>query len=121
MNTTTRPTTGNTTYHRDGTITVWDCIQQQWVRGDNPSDDLLATMPRYERSAAIAHLNPVELADGETGHRGHAIYRTGTTTDNGRGGVVYCYAVHGPVCNFGASKRITSIAAAKEVINDWMS
>jgi len=47
--------TGNTTYHRDGTVTIWDCITQQWLRGDNPSDELLTTCPPVERARVIRH------------------------------------------------------------------
>ena len=31
-----------TTYHRDGTVTVWDVYRQQWVRTSRPSDQVLA-------------------------------------------------------------------------------
>ena len=55
MSNTDRPNTGNTTCHRDGTVTIWDCIQQAWVRGDNPSDELLATLSKDERSKVIKH------------------------------------------------------------------
>jgi Zn-finger protein len=56
MSITNRPTTGNTTYHRDGTVTVWDCIQQAWVRGNDPSDELLATLSSDEREKVINHI-----------------------------------------------------------------
>ena len=55
MTATTRPTTGRTTFHRDGTVTTWDCIAQRWVRGASPSDALLATMDRRERERVIRH------------------------------------------------------------------
>jgi Zn-finger protein len=51
----TRPRTGKTTYHRDGTVTIWDCVQQSWVRGNNPSDALLATLDNEERERMIKH------------------------------------------------------------------
>jgi hypothetical protein len=44
MTRTTRPRTGRTTYHRDGTVTIWDCMLQAWVRGSDPSDAQYATM-----------------------------------------------------------------------------
>jgi len=55
MTRTTRPNTGRTTFHRDGTITTWDCITQAWLRGADPSDALLATMDRVERARVIRH------------------------------------------------------------------
>jgi len=55
MTRTTRPTTGRTTYHRDGTVTTWDCLAQQWVRGSDPSDALLATMTEPERGRVVRH------------------------------------------------------------------
>jgi hypothetical protein len=55
MNRTTRPNTGRTTYHRDGTITTWDCIAQAWIRGADPSAALLGTMDVRERARVIRH------------------------------------------------------------------
>ncbi len=55
MNRTDRPNTGRTTYHRDGSVTTWDCIRQNWVRGCRPSDELLATMDQKERARVIRH------------------------------------------------------------------
>jgi hypothetical protein len=55
MKRTNRPNTGRTTFHRDGTVTTWDCIRGAWLRGDNPSDELLATMGDRERSRVIRH------------------------------------------------------------------
>jgi len=55
MTRTTRPTTGQTTFHRDGSVTTWDCILQAWVRGDNPCAGLLATMDRVERDRVLRH------------------------------------------------------------------
>lgn len=50
-----RPPTGDTTYHRDGTVTIWDCLRQLWMRGNNPSDELLATLGSDEREKVIKH------------------------------------------------------------------
>jgi hypothetical protein len=55
MNTTTRPTTGRTTYHRDGTVTLWDCLTQRWRRGLDPSAELLATLTEPGRSRVRKH------------------------------------------------------------------
>ena len=30
-----RPRTGRTTYHHDGTTTIWDSIDGRWVRGSD--------------------------------------------------------------------------------------
>lgn len=53
---TDRPNTGRTTYHRDGTVTLWDCIRQSWVRGSSLSDELLATLSEPERSRVLRHV-----------------------------------------------------------------
>lgn len=55
MTRTNRPTTGRTTFHHDGTVTTWDCVLGQWVRGNNPCAGLLATMDRRERARVIRH------------------------------------------------------------------
>ena len=46
-----------TTYHRDGTVTVWDCHMQSWRRlaAGDCSDRLLATLDNAER-ARIARM-----------------------------------------------------------------
>jgi len=40
-----------TTYHRDGTVTVWDVYSQQWCRidADQVSDQILASLDETER------------------------------------------------------------------------
>jgi hypothetical protein len=55
MTTATRPATGRTTYHRDGTITVWDVYTQSWVRTSAPSDALLASLSEHERTRIVRH------------------------------------------------------------------
>lgn len=55
MTRTNRPKTGRTTFHRDGTVTTWDCVRKNWVRGSDPSDQLLATMGRSERARVLRH------------------------------------------------------------------
>ena len=55
-----------TTYHRDGTVTVWDCIAQQWVRlTGRMSNDLAATLDRSERARIDAHLAARDLSDDQ--------------------------------------------------------
>jgi hypothetical protein len=44
-----------TIFHRDGSITVWNCFTQNWQRTSHPSDRLLATMSEPERSRVIRH------------------------------------------------------------------
>jgi hypothetical protein len=44
-----------TTYHRDGTVTLWDVYTQQWVRGNNWDDETLATLSSKERARIIKH------------------------------------------------------------------
>lgn len=47
------PATRKTVLHRDGTVTIWDCLQQAWVRGSDPSNELLATLSEPERSRIV--------------------------------------------------------------------
>ena len=51
---TDRPRSGTTTYHRDGTVTLWDCLQQSWVRTAYPSDELYATLAHVNAAADAA-------------------------------------------------------------------
>ncbi len=46
-----------TTYHRDGTVTLWDIYAQQWARlaVERISDETLATLSHAER-ARIARM-----------------------------------------------------------------
>jgi hypothetical protein len=55
MNRTERPNSGTTTYHRDATVTLWNCIASEWQRGCRPSDELLSTLPDDERQRVIRH------------------------------------------------------------------
>lgn len=50
------PPSLNVTYHRDGTVTIWDCRQQSWVRVASLSDGLSATLLEPERSRVERHL-----------------------------------------------------------------
>ena len=49
-----RPKTGRTTYHRDGSVTVWNVYTQTWTRTYKPSDELLASLGT-ERDRVICH------------------------------------------------------------------
>ena len=44
-----------TTYHRDGTVTVWSVYSQGWSRTDRPSDSVLASLDTSERARVIRH------------------------------------------------------------------
>ena len=52
-----RPAKGayDSTFHRDGSVTVWDVHNQGWIRTSNPSDRLLATLSSEEREKIEAH------------------------------------------------------------------
>lgn len=50
------PQRGNTVLHRNGEVTLWDVYTQQWVRGSDPSDQLLASLDADERDRVLAHL-----------------------------------------------------------------
>jgi len=43
-----------TTFHRDGTISYYDCRVQQWLRGV-PSDAVLATFSHTEAARVVRH------------------------------------------------------------------
>jgi hypothetical protein len=45
-----------TTFHRDGTVTVWDAHAQQWTRTAFPSSELLATLMPLEREKVMRHI-----------------------------------------------------------------
>ncbi len=55
MTYTSRPKTGRTTYHRDGTVTTWCVFTQTWRRGSSPSDRMLASMDNAERARVMRH------------------------------------------------------------------
>ena len=47
-----------TTYHRDGTVTVWSCVRQEWIRRVRPqdiSDETWASMSHDERRRVARH------------------------------------------------------------------
>lgn len=50
-----RPRSGKTTYHRDGTVTLWDVYRQQWIRTGQPRDEVLASLGHEERERVIRH------------------------------------------------------------------
>jgi hypothetical protein len=51
-----------TTYHRDGTVTLWDVYEQRWLRVDASqiSNQLLATLTPAER-ARIAKIAAAQI------------------------------------------------------------
>lgn len=52
-----RPKKGayDSTFHKDGSVTVWDGHNQGWIRTSNPSDRLLSTLSTEEREKVEAH------------------------------------------------------------------
>ncbi len=118
MTRTNTPKTGNTTYHRDGTVTIWNCITRQWERISVLTSELGPTLSREEWARVTSHLDPAEVGYGDIGYKGHAITATDSTCDGDR-----CYAIEGAVASKDAGRRpfITSIAQAREYITDMMS
>ena len=53
-----------TTFHRDGSVTLWNVYDQGWQRTSRPSDALLATLGIKERERVIKHV-------GRYGRRHH--------------------------------------------------
>jgi hypothetical protein len=45
-----------TRFHRDGSVTVWDCLTQSWRRCYTMTDALLATFSEPERTRIMRHL-----------------------------------------------------------------
>lgn len=52
-----------TIYHRDGTVTLWDCHRQQRRRTGNPSAEVLATLDHDERARVMRHTGDAYLED----------------------------------------------------------
>jgi hypothetical protein len=44
-----------TTYHCDGSVTIWDIYVQQWDRTRRPSDRVLASLDWRERAQVLKH------------------------------------------------------------------
>lgn len=44
-----------TTYHKDGSVTVWDVYTQTWLRTTRPSDRILASLGEGERRRVMLH------------------------------------------------------------------
>jgi len=44
-----------TTFHRDGTVTIWDVYTQSWLRTSRPRDEVLASCSPQERDRIIRH------------------------------------------------------------------
>lgn len=44
-----------TTYHKDGSVTLWNVFTQQWLRTRRPSDEVLASLPKEERRRVMRH------------------------------------------------------------------
>ncbi|HUV38505.1 MAG TPA: hypothetical protein VMY39_02780 [Planctomycetota bacterium] len=64
-----RPRSGQTTYHRDGTVTTWDVYRERWVRARKSlPDEVIATMGADERVRVLRHIDRSDhaLAGGES-------------------------------------------------------
>lgn len=47
----------NSTFHRDGSVTIWNIFQQQWKRYRTvPSNEVLASLDHKERDRVIRHI-----------------------------------------------------------------
>jgi hypothetical protein len=57
-----------TTYHRDGTVSVWDCYAQSYTRTASPSAQLLATLSPSERVRVLRHTARSRRHGDETAH-----------------------------------------------------
>lgn len=58
-----------TSYHRDGTVTVWDCYAQAWIhRTRSVSDAVLTTLSPSQRARVLRHLARNRRPDDETAH-----------------------------------------------------
>lgn len=55
MNTTKTTDPYRTTYHRDGSVTVWNVYTQSWTRTGRPSDRVLASLRPAERERVVRH------------------------------------------------------------------
>lgn len=44
-----------TTFHRDGTVTLWNVYLQSWERAARPSDRVLASLETNERARVVRH------------------------------------------------------------------
>ncbi len=62
MTTTIKPQ-HKTTYHRDGSVSLWDVYQQQWVRtqAEAVSDEVLASLTKPERDRILRLRGGVDL------------------------------------------------------------
>ena len=48
------------TYHRDGSVTLWDVYLQNWVRTSRPSDQVYASLSTEERARVTRHVEKGE-------------------------------------------------------------
>lgn len=46
-----------TTYHRDGSVTIWNSYTQTWIRTRKPSDQLLSTLSHAEVDRVKKHIS----------------------------------------------------------------
>jgi hypothetical protein len=56
MNTTNTTSRYATTYHDDGSVTVWDVYRQRWLTTTHVRDEVLASLALEERERVLNHL-----------------------------------------------------------------
>lgn len=45
-----------TTYHRDGSVTLWNVYTQSWERTSRPADEVLASLSSKENERVQRHI-----------------------------------------------------------------
>lgn len=95
-----------TTYHRDGSVTVWDVYAQQWLRTDNPSARVLASMSRKERERVILHCSGVPVLTGKFTTIATVGFAGCVSSNQNR-------AAHGSVCHLQARRTTTGFVGRR--------
>jgi hypothetical protein len=57
-----------TTYHRDGTVTLWHVYEQAWHRTGAPTGRLLASLDPDERLKVLRHTKKWRTENGVTNY-----------------------------------------------------
>jgi hypothetical protein len=87
-----------TTYHRDGSVTVWDVYAQQWLRTSRPSDRILASLSASERSRVVLHCSGGPALTNKFTTLATIAYSGSVSVNQNR-------AAHGAVCHLQARKK----------------
>ena len=86
-----------TTYHRDGSVTVWDVYAQQWLRTSNPSYRVLASLSSSERDRVVLHCLGVRPLTNKFTTIATVGYAGSVSSNQNR-------AAHGAVCHLQARR-----------------